>query len=299
MSKPSVAIFGLNGNLGASTLAAFETSVFQDKFQLPVLAVTRDVSKTTSTAFVKYVQGDIANGKEALIKELANVDVVISLLGATPDVLDNIEAVVAGIKPKVYIPSQFGMDIPAASKIFPGLIAFKAAHSDKIRELGIKVVDIITSLFAGGIWLHHVVGHVGIDTESNSVTYLGSPESKFSFSALEDIGKVVVSAASKAFASPVDFPDTLNVQSGILTPADVVKAYETANNTKLEVKEIIPKEKVLEEAQALWVKGFDPSKFLYYLNVLISQGEGAGVLFRDNDNEVVNPQESLWKWSKF
>ncbi|GEQ72349.1 hypothetical protein JCM33374_g6036 [Metschnikowia sp. JCM 33374] len=249
MSKPTVAVFGLNGNLGASTLAAFESSTFSDKFQLPILAVTRDASNKTSTDVVKYVQGDIQNGQDALIKELANVDVAISLLGATPDVLGHIEGVLKGIKPKVYIPSQFGIDIPAGSKILPGLLTFKSTHSENVRALGIKVVDISTSLFAGGIWLHQVVGHVGIDSESKSVTYLGSPDTKFSFTTIDDIGKVVVSVASKAFAAPVDFPDTLRVQSGVLTPEEVVKAYEKDNNTKLEVKEIIPKEKVLEESQ--------------------------------------------------
>lgn len=299
MSKPSVAIFGLNGALGESTLAAFLSSVFSDKFQLPVFAVTRDASKKELTEFVKYVQGDIENGQQALVKELGHVDVVISLLGATPAGLASLEKIVEGIKPKVYIPSQFGVDLPAAQKTFPGFLGLKADHTKKIRASGVKVVDIYTSFFVGGIWLYHVIGHIGADTEAKSVTYLGSPDTKLSFTSLDDIGRVVASVASKAFAAPSDFPDALRVQSGSVTPAQVVKRYESTNNVKLEVKDTIAKDQALKEAQEVWAKGFDPSKFLYYLNVLVSQGEGAGVLFVQNDDELVNPNESLWKWAKY
>ncbi|KAM9932410.1 hypothetical protein OXX80_007958 [Metschnikowia pulcherrima] len=298
MSKPSVAVFGLNGALGESTLAAFSSSAFSDKFQLPVLAITRDATTKTSTNVVKYVQGDIQNGKDSLVQKLANTDVVISLLGATPDVLAHIEKIVEEVKPQVYIPSQFGVNIPAASKTFPGFLGFKTAHSEKVRSFGIKVVDIYTSFFVGGIWLYHVIGHIGADPESKSVTYLGSPDTKLSYTTLEDIGRVVVSVASKAFGEK-NFPDALKVQSGYVSPAEVVKRYEETNNTTLNVKEIVPKEKVLEEAKKVWAQGFDGNKFLYYLNVLVSQGEGAGVHFTENDDELVNPGESLWKWKKF
>lgn len=299
MSKPSVAVFGLNGNLGEATLAAFQSSAFSDKFQLPIFAVTRDTSKKTSTDVVKYVTGDLENGKEALIKELSNVDIAISLFGPTPELLANLEEILEGVKPKVYIPSQFGVEIPAAQKVLPGFLDIKRVHSEKVRSFGIKVVDIYTSFFAGGIWLHQVLGHIGADPESKTVTYLGAPDSKLSFTDLGDIGRLVVSVASKAFAAPVDFPDTIKVQSGFVTPEEVVKAYEKDNNTTIEVKEVIPKEKVLEDAKAIWANGFDGNKFLYYLNVLVSQGPGFGVNFIENDDELVNPNESLWKWAKF
>lgn len=299
MSKPLVAIFGLNGALGATTIAAFQNPTFSNNFQLPILAITRDPSNKVSTDVVKYVQGDIQDGKANLIKELANVDVAISLLPHTPEVLGSIEQILESVKPSVYIPSQFGTDISASDTIFPGLAASKSNHSKKVRTFGIKVVDIYTSFFVGGIWMYQVIGHIGADVKSKTVTYLGSPDSKFSYTSIDDIGRVVASVSSKAFSAPKDFPDSVKVQSGFLTPAEVVHRYESTNNVKFEVKEIVPREQVFEEAKAIWAKGYDRTKFLYYINALLSQGVGAGVLFGENDDEIVNPGESLWKWVKF
>ncbi|QBM90072.1 hypothetical protein METSCH_E03110 [Metschnikowia aff. pulcherrima] len=297
MSKPTVAVFGLNGALGASTLAAFLSPIFSEKINLPVLAVTRDASKKESSKYVKYIQGDLENGKEELAQKLANVDVVISLVGASPAVFGNLEEILKQVKPKVYIPSQFGIDIPAAGKVFPGLLQIKETHLEKVRALGIKVVDIATSLFAGGPWLRKVIGQVGGNAQEKTVTYLGEPNTKFSYTTIDDIGKVVASVATKAVAG--EFPDHINVQSGLITPEEIIKTYESENNTKLEVKEIVPKERALEQAKEVWAQGFDGTKFLYYLSVLISQGPGSGISFIENDDELVNPGESLWKWSKF
>lgn len=71
---------------------------------------------------------------------------------------------------------------------------------------------------------------------------------------------------------PVDLPDEISVQSGHITPAQVVKLWENRHNNKLEVKATIPKEKALTEAKADWTKNvFDYNKFFYYVNVLATQ----------------------------
>lgn len=299
MSKPSVAVFGLNGSLGAATLAAFSSPVFKDKFQFPILAVTRDTSKTQDTEYVKYIQGNVSGSVEDLAAKLKGTNVVVSLVGPSPDTFSGLETLLGQVKPKLYIPSQFGVDIHSASKVFPGFLQIKTQHSINVRELGIKVVEISTSLFVGGIWLYELIGHIGADTESKSVTYLGGPDQKFNFSRLEDIGRVVASVSYKAFADLDSFPDHINVSSGTLTAKDVVERYEATHNVKLSVKETVPKEQVLKEANAIWAGGLNPSKFLYYLNVLVSQGEGNGVSFGQTDNELVNPGESLWTWEKY
>lgn len=211
MSKPSVAVFGINGALGDSTIAAFLSPTFTEKFSLPILAVTRDASQKTSDEVVKYVQGDLQNAPDALAATLTGVDVVVSLVGALPANFASLEQILASIKPKVYIPSQFGIDIPAASSVFPGLLGIKEKHLENARQLGIKVVDISTLLFAGGHWLRHVIGQVGRNVEEKSVRYLGSPESQFSYTTITDIGNVVASVAFKAIDSPADFPNHLNI----------------------------------------------------------------------------------------
>lgn len=296
MSKTSIAIFGINGALGKPTLEALTSSTFADKFQLPVLAVTRDASKVTSTDQVKYIQGDYITGQAALISELKGIDVIVELLSPNPDVFAATEAIAAAVKPKLYIPTQFGIDIEAGSEVLPGFLGIKVEHADKIRASGIKVVDVYTSLFAEpGSFLYENIASVGGDPAAKKVTYLGSPNTKISFSTLPDVGRVITSLA----ATPVsEIPQKVRVQSGEVTPAEVVARYEKTHDVKFEVSEI-SKEQALEDGKKVWAEGFNPSRFLYYLQVLASQGAGKGLSFVKNDNELVNPGEKLWKWSSY
>ncbi|QFZ27189.1 putative eugenol synthase [Clavispora lusitaniae] len=295
MSKPSVAIFGLNGTLGAPTLNAIQTT-FADKFSFPVLAVTRDTSKVTSTDKVKYIKGDYINGTSELAEQLKGTDVIIELVSPNPDLFAAIESIVTQVKPKLFIPTQFGCDLEAAAKTFPGFLGIKKAHSDKIRETGIKVVDVYNGFFAEGAWLYEIIGHVGADLESKTVTYFNSPSLAFSYSSLKDVGLAIASVASKPVS---ELPDKVRIQSGTVTFEEVVKKYEETHNVKLEVKEVVPKEEVIKQSKEVWGQGFNPAKFLYYLQVLASLGPDGGVTFSSNDDELVNPGESLWKWTKY
>lgn len=295
MSKVSVAIFGLNGALGQPTLDAIKSSIFADKFQFPILAITRDASKQTSDEHVKYVQGDYINGKEALVEQLKGVDVIVELVSPNPDLFTAIETIVAEVKPKIFIPTQFGCNLEDARKVFPGFLGLKTAHSNNVRKSGIKVVDIYNGFFAQGHWLYEVIGHVGADPKTKTVTYFGSPDLKVAFTSLTDVGRVIASIASKPAS---ELPDKVRVQSGEVSAAEIVKRYEETHNIKFEVK-TVPQEEALEKAKQVWAQGFDPSKFLYYLQVLSSAGVDNGVSFSKNEDELVNPGESLWKWAKY
>lgn len=295
MSKTSIAVFGLNGTLGKPTLEALKSAAFADKFQFPVLAVTRDPSKYTSDEYVKYIAGDYIGGKDALVKQLTGVDVIVELLSPEPTLFSAIEAIVAEVKPKVYIPSQFGCDLDDSGKVLPGFLQIKSDHSAALRKSGVKVVDIFTGFFAEGLWLYEIVGHAGIDTEAKTVTYFGSPDSKFAYSSLEDVGRVIASVASKPAG---ELPDTVRVQSGEVSFAEVAKRYEESHDVKLEAITVSEAD-VAAEAAKVWAQGFDPSKFLYYLQVVAAAGVDKGASFSKVDRELVNPGESLWKWTKY
>lgn len=295
MSPVSIAILGLNGTLGAPTLAALELPKFADKVKFPVLAITRDPSKKTSTKHVKYVQGDYAKGADDIAEKLKGVDVIVELLSPTPDIFAATEKIAFAVKPKLYIPSQFGTDIPASDAIFPGFIGIKTEHTNRLRKGGIKVVDIITSLFrADGAFLTEIVGHMGANVDTKKVRYLGSPDQKFHFTTLPDIGRVIASVLT---TDPAKLPDTLRVFSDVSTPRTVVERYSKTHGVQFTEEGLISKEQALAEGQKLWKeKGFDLSQFLYYLQVIVSQGEDKGLYFSKNDRELVNPNESLWKW---
>lgn len=295
----SIAIFGLNGTLGKPTLEALKSDTFAPKVKFPILAVTRDASKQTSDKYVKYITGDYNEGGDKIIEELKGVDAIVELFSPSPAVNAVLEKVAAAVKPKVYIPTQFGCVIEEADKTFPGFLGIKSGHSNNIRKIsGVKVIDIYNGLFSGGAYLREVVGLVGVDPLTKTVTYFVDPELKFSHSSLVDVGKVIASVVTNAKAS--ELPDKLTINSGYTTPAEVVKAYEESHNVKLEVKPTVPKDEVLKGAEAEWsANGFQPSKFLYYLQVLSSLGPGGGVTATKSDNELVNPGESLWKWDSF
>lgn len=295
MSKISIAVFGLNGTLGKPTLEALKSATFADNFQFPVLAVTRDASKYKSDEYVKYITGDYIGGKDALIKQLIGVDVIVELIHPEPELLASLEAIAAEVKPKVFIPSQFGTDVKAAADIFPGLFQIKTDHSNSIRKLGIKVVDISTGFFAEGAWLYDIAGHAGIDADTNTVTYFGSPDKKIAFSSLGDVGRVIATVASKPAS---ELPDSLKVQSGEVSFGEIAKRYEENHNVKLKVNSVSEAD-AAAEAKKQWAQGFEPSKVLYYLHYVASAGVDKGVSFSANDDEYVNPGEKLWKWANF
>ncbi|WPK24385.1 hypothetical protein PUMCH_001658 [Australozyma saopauloensis] len=294
MTKNSIAIFGANGALGAPLLAALESPLFNDKYEKPAILITRDASGKKDTEFIRYVSGDLVADPENIAEIVKGVDVIVSLLTFSPEVAIAAEKVVSLVKPKVYIPSQFGGDISKLQDIFPGFLVEKDLHSEGLRSKGIKVVDILTNVFAGGPWIYEINAHFGIDTESKSVTYIGSPDAKVSFTHLDDVGRVI---AAVAVRDPSELPDKLLVQSGVLTPAEVAKLWETRHDTKLDVKTPIPAGVALEEAKKDWAEnGFQFEKFFHYSQVLIGNGY---VYLETDDNEFVNPGQSLWKWRSF
>lgn len=293
MSKPTVAIIGTSGFLGKPTLDAFESSDFADKFQFPIKALSR--SSKPSTDKIKFIQGTLdEEGIDKVVEALKGVDVIIELSG--PEVFGPVENLVKQVKPKLFIPSQFGTEIDKSDKLFPGFLGIKTTHSKVARDAGIKVVDIITSLFAApGAFLYEIVEPVGLDPKSKSVTYRGDPDIKFAFTHVNDIGR---SVAATAAIDPSKLPDKIRIQSGVITPRQVVEKYEKDHNVKLTVKNESAEE-ALKEAQAKYAKGFDFADFLYYLSVVLYQGVDNGLSFSQNENEIVNPGDKSWTWEKY
>lgn len=292
--KPSVAILGVSSALGQYTLKALELPFLADKIQFPVKAVTRDASKKTNTAAVQYVQADLtAENADKVAEALAGTDVIIELLGFNPATFAVVETVVKAVKPKVFIPSQFGVEINKVS-YFPGFLEAKEKHSAAIRALGVKSVDIIPSFFADeGSYLYEIVAHVGIDAAAKTVTYFGSPDTKFSYTKLEDVGKVVASVAS---IPPSELPDKVRVEAEQISFKEFASRYEKKNNVTLTAKNVDGS--YLQEAQEKY-KNFSFNDFLYYLQVIASQGTDKGASFSSNENELVNPGAKNWTWTTY
>jgi len=296
MSKVTIAIIGLNGYLGKHVLNAINSGVFDSKIQFPVKAITRKEG-SQSTDKIKYIVSPETSPDDAnLIDSLKGVDAIVELTGPNPELFSKIEKIVEKVKPKLFIPSQFGTDIGQVDTYAPGFLALKTQHSQAVRKLGIKVVDIITALFAvPGAFLYDWVGAAGI-TEKG-VNLIGDIDQKFHVSKLEDVGNVVLAVATHQPYS--DLPDTIHVASEVITVKDVIDRYEKSKGIKLD---IISK-KSAEEGKKEFVDklnaGFNPKDFLFYLQVIVDKGLDKGTYFSKLDNELVNPNESLWNWGKF
>lgn len=295
MSKVSVAIFGISGTLGDALLEALQSSIFSDKVQYPVKAISR--KERVSTDMVQFVSTDL-NEIDKLATQLKGVDVFIELLGPSPDTFGNVEKIIAQVKPNIFIPSQFGLDLGAVQKWLPGFLLMKTDHSENVRKMGVKVVEVVTGLFATpGTFLYEWVGAAGIDPEKKTIEQRGDITSRFAFCKVEDIARSIVSAVTK---DRLALPDKLFIQSGEITFKDVIDRYEKVHDVKLLTISTESKEEAVATLKGLWnSEGFVYDRFFYYLQVVVAAGLNEGARFSLNHDELVNPNESLWKWSKY
>ncbi|KAJ9090866.1 hypothetical protein QFC19_009378 [Naganishia cerealis] len=291
----SVAIVGINSVIAPKLIEALEGSVFAGKFQFPIKAITRSTEGKSSTDKLKYVAVNY-DDPALVVKELQGTDVIISLLTVNPDVLKTLESIVKEVKPKLYIPSQFGVDVKYVSSYIPGLLNVKDDHSENVRAAGIKVVDIYNGFFASPkSWLYEIVPHLGIDVEKKEYVARGDLNTQISYTNLTDLGLAIASIASNPSGN---WPQQVKIQSGKVTVKDVIERYEKDHGVKLTQKEAVSKEDTLKQVYEK-LKNFNPADFVFYLHAIAAQGEGKGANFTENDDELVNPGEKLWKWSKY
>lgn len=295
MSKPVIAILGTNGFLGKPTLAAFASPEFQKNFSLPIrILTTKSIDPLKDNDSFKYYKvGDTASSyKEAL----SGADVLINI-GAFGAYLSTLLEAVKASKLKLYIPSQFGTDLLASAKVLPQFISTKQEHSEAARAVGFKVVDVYTGLFfVPGAFLTEWIGSAGHNPADNLVTYIGDENTKFSVSDLGDIGKSLAAIASK---DPKSLPDQVRIYSDVASQKEVVELYEKKHDVKLKVLPSIALDKATADAKKF---PGEPSQeqFIFSLQVLSAAGDGKGLYFKSNNQrELVNPKESLFKWTKY
>ncbi|KAI5949578.1 hypothetical protein KGF54_005455 [Candida jiufengensis] len=296
MSKVSIAIFGLHGFLGEPTLEAIKSGKFDSKIAYPIKAITRK-SDLKSTDKIEYVTvSEVSANDSNLISALKGIDVIIELTGPDPKVFSELEKITAEIKPKLFIPSQFGTDIDQVDTYAPGFLALKSQHSAALRKTGTKVVDIITSLFiVPGKFLYEWVGAAGITEEGINV--IGDINQKFNVSTLPDIGYTVLAVATY---NPISkLPDIIRIGSDTITFQDVIDQYSKAHNKNLKILSTKSAEEGKKEFQEKLSSGFNLNDFLFYLQAIAAQGLDKGLYFSKLDNELVNPGESIWKWGKY
>lgn len=292
----SVAIFAFNGLLGKPVYDALTSPQFKSKVGL-IKIVTRSEPKERLPG-VDYVIGDISKKEDVsqLVSAVGEVDAIVALNAPLPQIYAGLEALLAQVKPKLYIPSQFGVDPWVSQKLLPGFLAIKTDHSEAVRGLGIKVVDVFTGLFhLPGSFSYEIVGHYGIESDG-LVIQRGDPKTELTVTATSDVGRVVASLVTASDYSKL--PDAIRVESDRVTFEEVQHTWAKNHNKEIKVVKSLTKDEALKEVQDDWnTNGFSPDKFLYYLQSLASQGAAGGTLFTKNDDQLVNP--GIWEWVKF
>lgn len=294
-SMSSVAIIGINSVVAPQLIEALEGSVFAGKFHYPIKAITRSTEGKTSTDKLKYIVANYDDPK-LVVKELQGTDVIISLVTVNPNVIQTVETIVKEVKPKLYIPSQYGVDVKTVSTYIPGLLNIKDDHSENLRKAGIKVVDVYTGFFSfKKSWLYEIVPHIGIDAEKKEYVARGDLNTKITYTNLTDLGLAIASIASRPTEN---WPQQVKIESGKVAVKDIIERYEKDHGVKLTQKEAISKEDTLKQVYEK-LKNFSPADFVFYLHAIAAQGEGRGASFTENDDELVNPGEKLWKWTEY
>ncbi|GME76684.1 unnamed protein product [Ambrosiozyma monospora] len=294
MTKPVIAVFGTNGALGKPTLDALTSSTFSSKVSLPIRAITRDPSKYTSNDKIKYYKADTAD-IDSFKDALTGVNVLINLSGmADMQHYDApLDALLKFAKSTVqlYIPSHFGTDLDVID--LPGFLGFKPAHFAKARAAGLKTVEVVTSAFFNpGSFLYEFIP--GLDNAESTAVIRGDKNSKFDVSYVGDIGKAV--AAIVTFGDLGALPEKVRISSDQVTLDQVLDNYEKNHPGVKVAREYTSKEATYKKAHELYDAGFQFQDFLFYFQYFVSEGYA---LSSKNEKELINPGESLFKWTKF
>lgn len=290
----SIAIFGTSGCLGPAVLKELQDSKYDGKIQYPVKAITTQDKSKESNDKIQFIQGTISDPSNDLATQLKGTDIIISLTGPKPEILSGLETLIKAVKPKIYIPSEFGCEndkIPAEES-HPGN-SIKTDHTNKVKH-DTKVVSIYNGFFRiPPIFLYGFVNHIGIDKEKKTVTYVGSEDCAFPFSTGVDIAKTIGYICT---VDPSKVLPAYRIYSGMKKVKEVVEEAEKETGSKFDSKVISAQE--AKDSYLKTVKAGEPD-FIGFLFSVAFAGPGKGVEFAQNEREVVNPGESSWKWSSW
>ncbi|EPS98925.1 hypothetical protein FOMPIDRAFT_1024474 [Fomitopsis schrenkii] len=300
----TVVLVGATGGLGRDVANVFLTS--HKPFFSRIIVTARDTTTPEAKALAeKGAELVLVNPLDpvaSFTKAFQGVDAVANLLGETPhEFRDAVgeAAIKSGVA--VYFPSEFGVDHRIND--FPGYDfadwVFKGQHARKYRQLGAgktKVISVYTGLF-----LEILIGaHFGFDTASLVYTSVGSSDAKTATTAKADIGRALAELALLA----------LNPETAASVPDDV---HVAGNNVSWrEVRDIVQRVRVelgVQPAGDIKLDSVDLAAFkenlrkeqlekpkpgpLDHLRVLIGEGK---LDFSKNNNELINPGQSIWKW---
>jgi len=290
MASITVAIAGGSGNIGFEITRAFlDPQYYPSKFG-KVIVLTRNPASDKAKALEKHGATLVEVGEVISSENLEGVDVVVNALthDASTEARDAVAKAAAEAKVKVYFPSEFGLDHRLNGFEHPAW-ASKAAHDKLARDLSggqTKVVSVYTGHFlegAIGPWF-------GFDVKSGVFTSIGPKSAKFTLTSKPDVAKSITRLAILSTENPSSVPDIVRIGGDFVSFEDVANALSAESGETIKINEE-DGQKFFEELHA---KGHEKGDILGYIRYL--NGTGKVDFSGDNQDELVNPGQSLWQW---
>jgi hypothetical protein len=284
----TVAVVGINGQLGKSVLAALTGSIFSCNFNLPIRAITRNISAVKQKLDgVSYFQ---ASDEPSYEQALMGVDTVIDLRGVDGLAGQDLIEAAANCRVKLYIPSEFCADYALSGNYSPYFRA-KADASTRARSKGLKVVEIKT-----GYWIDVVVNlapSLLFLDPVNAVSDAPSVETPISVTSVKDIGLSIASVVSR---DPAQLPDVIRISSDNICLDDVVSVYEKASGRNVRQRRMTVEQVINSANEAIAGRGCRIGRHLDIIRA-VSVCTAASDFMTQNHNDFVNP--GLFAWDSF
>ncbi|RPD57558.1 NAD(P)-binding protein [Lentinus tigrinus ALCF2SS1-7] len=288
----TVAILGGTGDLGLHMSRIF---LIEYRKQFPVVRITtRDPNSPKAQELAK-LGAELYKASDSFDEVLSGVDVVINALPTfiPEEARKQLLAALVRADPKVYFLSEFGADWRLNEfdgyehKEWRTKRVVTAETKAALQGTRTKLIMPAIGLFLG--WLFHP--GLGIDIEKNVYTPLGSERTRVATTAEDDIARSVARLAilslDPATASTV--PTDLRIAGQNVSYEeipDAVSRVKGVPNGAIKTLDLEEFDRNLKE---------NPNdNLLDYIRVLIGQGKMD--FSRENANELVNPNQSLWKW---
>ncbi|KAG8914161.1 hypothetical protein FRC01_004197 [Tulasnella sp. 417] len=286
MSPINVAIAGGTGNLGVPVTRAFLSSAFHPSQVNRVVVLTRDASSAKAQELQSL--GAEIYGGPVDAKALQGIDVVVNTYSQylPPEVSDDLAKAAAEAGVKVYFPSEYGMDLRSLGK-YGKPYEGKTIAADFARQLNggaLKVVSVYVGAFLEILFRYPMA--LGIDLPNRVFTAIGDPAARFSSSSIINIASSIVRLAILAVHDPSSVPDHARLNGTAFSMAELAELVGKEQGAQIQIN--------VGDLEAVKTKIENENDKIAL--ALYAMGTG-GMDYSDNNvNELVNPNESLWKW---
>ncbi|EJF63131.1 hypothetical protein DICSQDRAFT_146106 [Dichomitus squalens LYAD-421 SS1] len=292
--KATVAIFGGTGDLGIHISKIFLTEY---RWAFPTICITtRDPASAKAQELAK-LGGELYSFNDSLHAILAGVDLAVNVLptSVAPEFKAELLHALVRNNVKVYFPSEYAGYDYIHDNLFPGYEHEEwakkralALETRAILEGKVKIINLNTGGFL--TWWIGPGRVFNWDPAENVYNIVGPSTVKNTLTHQSDIGRAVaqisVLALDPATASTV--PTDIRIAGNVVNYEnlrDIVSRVEGIPRGEIICKDIAAAKDALSQ---------DPtSNILDYVVILTGEGN---MDFTVNDNEFVNPGQSLWKW---